>query len=590
MSAIEVLKFGSSVLRSPDDLPIAVDEIYRHWRLGSRLLVVVSAFEGVTDRLLKEATTLFGDDATSATASFVATGEQRTATLLVGSLIRSGIPARLVEPHEIGLLAEGTSLESTPVRVDAIALERFWVGSPILILPGFYGIDIRGRTALFGRGGSDLSALFLASELGASCRLFKDVDGVFDADPVSNKRAHRFTALSWATAIDVAGPLIQPKALRYAQGRTLPFRVGRPNESTATLVGQAQDESAPPLSTASPLRVVLLGCGVVGRGVYDILQLYPQTFDVRHVVVGDPAKHSEIARASSDRTVVLDPSIDIVVECFGGVSLPYPLIVASLAAGKIIVTANKALVAAHWAEFCLYARDPDRQLWFSAAVGGALPVLETLENLAKQKSRIREIRGSINGTCGVVLDARAEGKTCAEAIALAKAGGFAEADPTRDLSGRDSADKLALMIYAAFGEWFAPETLPTSGIDAIAGNSTGYKLIARARREGELVTASVAPEFVGLDSFLGQARGADNCIEIELESGDVIKLSGQGAGRWPTAVSVVADLHEVARRAAAAKPPLPRKEGCLSHWTVLGRAACSCTAGFPSVMRGFIPT
>jgi homoserine dehydrogenase len=552
MSAIEVLKFGSSVLRTPDDLPIAVDEIYRHWRNGCRVLAVVSAFEGVTDRLFKEATILFGAEPTAATASFVATGEQRTATLLVGVLIRCGIPARLVDPHEIGLIAQGSVLESDPVGVDVSALEGFWRGSPILVLPGFYGVDVRGRSALFGRGGSDLSALFLAAELGASCRLLKDVNGVFDADPARNRLAHRFTALSWATAIDVAGPLIQPKALRYAQDRALPFLVGRPSDSAATLVGQPQDEWAAPARAERALRIVLLGCGVVGRGVYDLLQRYPRTFEIRHVVVGDLAKHSDIPRATTDRRVVYDESIDVVVECFGGASLPYPLIVAALAAGKIVVTANKALVAAHWAELCLYARDPDRQLWFSAAVGGALPVLETLDSLVAQKLPIREIRGSINGTCGVVLDARAAGKTRQEAIALAQAGGFAEADPRRDLSGRDSADKLALMIYAAFGEWFEPETLPTRGVDEIAGDPKGYKLIARARRQAGLVRASVAPELVGLDTFLGQGVGAENRVEIELESGEVIALRGQGAGRRPTAVSVLADLHEVARRAETA--------------------------------------
>jgi homoserine dehydrogenase len=547
MSTIEVLKFGSSVLRTPAELPVAVDEIYRHWRAGSRVLAVVSAFEGVTDRLFGEAENLFGPGPSYATAAFVATGEQRTATLLVESLVRFGIPARLVEPQEIELRFEGHSLESTPVSVDVSALERFWRGSPILVLPGFYGVDAQGRIGLFGRGGSDLSALFLAAELGASCRLLKDVNGVFDADPARNKVAHRFTALSWATAIEVAGPLIQPKALRYAQERFMPFRVGRPNEDAGTLVGHTCDQWAAPSSPLRPLRVVLLGCGVVGRGVYETLRRYPQTFEICHVVVGNLVKYADIAAATSDGSVVLDDTIDIVVECFGGVGMPYPLVAAALAAGKFVVTANKALVAARWAEFCVYARGSNPQLLFSAAVGGAVPMLETLRALASRQQRVREIRGSINGTCGVVLEAQALGKTRQEAIALAQRGGFAEADPARDLSGRDSADKLALMTYAAYGEWFAPELIPTHGIDSIAGDVKGYMLIARARQAAELVAVSVAPESFGPDTYLGQARGAENRVEIELESGEVLRLRGQGAGRWPTTVSVVADLFEIAR-------------------------------------------
>src|ERR1700733_12649149 len=98
MSAIEVLKFGSSVLRGQDDLPVAVDEIYRHWRSGSRVLAVVSAFEGVTDRLFQEAQRLFGSDFEDATAAFVGTGERRTAPLLVDALVRVGLWARAARP------------------------------------------------------------------------------------------------------------------------------------------------------------------------------------------------------------------------------------------------------------------------------------------------------------------------------------------------------------------------------------------------------------------------------------------------------------------------------------------------------------
>jgi homoserine dehydrogenase len=231
---IEVLKFGSSVLRVRSELHVAVDEIYRHWRLGARVLAVVSAFEGVTDQLLRDASDCFGTDCPEATAAYVATGEQRTAALLVGSLARAGIPARMVEPREIRLLATGSILDSAPRSVDAGVLYELWRATPVLVLPGFYGIDARGRTTLFGRGGTDMSALFLAAELKGSCRLLKDVNGVFDADPTSATVAHRFTSLSWATAIEVAGPLIQSKALHYARTRTLPFHVGRPNESAGT--------------------------------------------------------------------------------------------------------------------------------------------------------------------------------------------------------------------------------------------------------------------------------------------------------------------------------------------------------------------
>ena len=154
MSNVEVLKFGSSVLRSPRDLHVAVDEIYRRWRSGLRVLVVVSAFEGVTDALMSDIANTVGTDCPEATAAYVATGEERTAALLRGSLHRYGLPSRLVSPREISLEADGSLLESTPIRADMTALERLFDDHPILILPGFYGVDGEGRTSLFGRGGS----------------------------------------------------------------------------------------------------------------------------------------------------------------------------------------------------------------------------------------------------------------------------------------------------------------------------------------------------------------------------------------------------------------------------------------------------
>jgi len=544
MSLVEVLKFGSSVLRSADDLHVAVDEIYRRWRSGGRVLAVVSAFEGVTDELMSEVTDALGSDCPEATAAYVATGERQTGALLLRSLHQFGLPARLVSPREIGLIAAGSLLESSPVCVDTIAIERLWQTHSILVLPGFYGIDAQGRIALFGRGGSDISAVFLAATLGGGCRLLKDVRGVFDADPAQTAAARRFSALSWTKALEVAGPLIQPKALHYARSQDLSFEVGRPNVATCTVVGHTDDEWAAPPASSRPLRIALLGCGVVGRGVYQWVKHYPQAFEMRHVVVRDSSRYSEIDHLTTDASVALDDAVDVVIVCFPGTDVAYPLIAAALSAGKFVITPNKAVVAAHGRSLAAHTRGIARRLWYSAAVGGALPALETLATLT---SPVRELRGIINGTFGVVVDAWAQGSTLLDSVALAQAGGFSEADPARDLSGRDSADKLALLIDAAFGRWIAPEHIATAGIDRITGDPQDVKLIARASRTPQGITAYVAPESPKPESFLGRAHGAENRLEIELETGEVIRLRAQGAGRWPTTASVMGDLHEVAR-------------------------------------------
>jgi homoserine dehydrogenase len=278
--------------------------------------------------------------------------------------------------------------------------------------------------------------------------------------------------------------------------------------------------------------------------VYEAVRRYARAFEVRHVVIRDSESYVGIEHLTTDSAAVFDANVDVVIICITANPIAQSLIAAALNAGKFVITANKAAVAAHGSQFCHYTRRERRRLWYSAAVGGALPVLETLATL---RSPVREVRGIINGTCGVVLEQWAAGKTREEAIATAQQAGFAEADPAHDLSGRDSAEKLVLITEAAFGQWLSPDDIPTQGIDTISGDPHGYKLIASVKRTPHGISASVAPESPTPHSFLGQARGPENRLEIQLESGELIRLQGQGAGRWPTTLSVMGDLHEVSR-------------------------------------------
>ncbi len=233
MLPVVVLKFGSSVLATAEDLPLAVDEVYRRLREGSRVLAVVSAFAGDTDRLLGRAREVLGETAAApAVAAFVATGELQSAALLAGALLRSGVAARIVDPREIDFRVGGGALEADPVSVDLAALRSLWEAHATLVLPGFFGIDPEGRIALLGRGGSDLSALFIAGALGAECHLVKDVPGVFDRDPaVDRSGARRYAVIPWHEASEVAGPPDSAKGLGV--GRALPDAVRRQPPRTA---------------------------------------------------------------------------------------------------------------------------------------------------------------------------------------------------------------------------------------------------------------------------------------------------------------------------------------------------------------------
>jgi homoserine dehydrogenase len=243
IDSVTVLKLGSSVLRDAGCLPQALEEIRRHTNKGDRVLAVVSAFEGVTDRLFREAEVAVGSLSPDAVASYVATGELQSAALLTGALVAGGLRARMIEPREVSLRVDGDSLNAEPVSIDRAAIHAMFVQNSALVLPGFFGIDSDRRTALLGRGGSDFSALFLAQQLGAQCHLIKDVPGIFDRDPaVAGNNARRFERLDWRTAREVAGKLVQPKALRFAETHRLAFSVGAFASTDETHVGDFTPE------------------------------------------------------------------------------------------------------------------------------------------------------------------------------------------------------------------------------------------------------------------------------------------------------------------------------------------------------------
>jgi homoserine dehydrogenase len=247
MSVLTVLKFGGSVLRNEADLATAVAEIQRWLERDGRVVAVVSAFDGTTDRLLSQAREYVpqaerGIEAdAAATALLLATGELTTASLLTLALHRAGVGATVLSPCAIDLRTDGRGVDANPVAVDADAIRRALARTPVVVVPGFIGVDDSRQFTLLGRGGSDLTALFLANELGAGrCRLIKDVDGLYDRDPaLPGPKAKRYETLSWDGALELDGKIIQHKAVRLAKDRALEFEVGAFGKTEATRVGRA---------------------------------------------------------------------------------------------------------------------------------------------------------------------------------------------------------------------------------------------------------------------------------------------------------------------------------------------------------------
>jgi homoserine dehydrogenase len=565
MSAITVLKFGSSVLRSRTDTPLALHHVYAHWRAGQRVLAIVSAFAGETDRLLAEG--LGRGVREHVLAEHVASGERESALVLKQALLASGIPAETADPAELGLRAEGEALEATPLDLDVAAVHERLARVPVLVVPGFIAADHAQRTVLLGRGGSDLSALFIAERLGARCELVKDVDGVYDHDPADRSTpAHRYERLSWRTALEVGGELVQPRAIRFAESHRHEFEVVTSGATWGTHIGAGPDELAVERGPAAPLKVVLLGLGTVGGGVYRHLLRYPQVFEVRRIAVRDSSKSRRIddtdvpadLLTSSLDEALAEPA-DVIVEALGGVTPAAEAIARAISAGRSVVSANKAAIATRWSVLNAFVEGEHPALRFSAAVGGAVPVLEAA---ARLRGNVRKVRGIINGTCNFILEALEQGGTFADAVAEAQAAGFAEPDPSHDLTGFDAACKLQLIAHAAFGR-DARVAVDVSGIDEVtpervrAAQLGGKRLRLVAECEvmagrEDHIAGRVRVEELLADDYLAATRGAENRIEIVTNAAP-LRLSGQGAGRWPTSAALLGDLLELARAARNAR-------------------------------------
>ena len=240
-----VLKFGSSVLTDRLAVPEAVTEIYRLVRDGFRVLAVVSAFEGETDRLLAEASEFGCAHDNLHLPRYVALGEETSAALLTLACDRAGLAAACLDATELGLKAEGAPETAEPTGLVAERIEREFGRSDVVVAPGYVATTAEDRLVLLGRGGSDLSAVCLAAELRAArVRLVKDVDGVYDRDPNGREEALRYGAVSWAEARAVAGVLVQPRALDFAERRGMTLEVGALGRADATQVGPL---GAPPV-------------------------------------------------------------------------------------------------------------------------------------------------------------------------------------------------------------------------------------------------------------------------------------------------------------------------------------------------------
>ena len=565
-SSVIVLKFGGSILSSEADTHRIAAEIYAWRRQGFQVVAVVSAISGTTDRLselangsLAETDSYVVDE--GAKACLLATGEVQSASLVGLALQKAGIPSEVASVASIGLLATGPRLDAELTCVNETHLKALLDRSGVVVVPGFIGNNQQDQTCLLGRGGSDLTALFIAAKLSAKCRLVKDVDGLYEFDPkqVGPTKPRRYSQITFADALQLDESIIQHKAIQFAERNQLPFEVTTWNCDEPTVVGANGSRWLEDVrEKARPIRVALLGVGTVGVGVYQRLtQQHGEQFEVVAVACRDRRK--ALAASIHERLLVgdamtaIDSECDVVIELVGGVDLPNQWVRRALQQGKHVVTANKSLLAADSEALQDLAADNEVTLSISAAVGGCVPALELVRHVHGSKEDVTEISAVLNGSCNFILGEIESGSTFDQALQRAAELGYTEADPHRDLAGIDAAEKLVLLA-AECGHSIDADKVPRQPLNAetlAEFNSSDHKVLRQVASftiSDGMVFAKVEIQQLERGTVLANVIGAGNAICIRTANGIDFQHRGIGAGRWPTTTAVVADLLDLEKQ------------------------------------------
>jgi len=336
-------------------------------------------------------------------------------------------------------------------------------------------------------------------------------------------------------------------------------------------------------------RIALAGCGTVGGSLIRLLRERRTAiereqgvrFDVVGVLVRDLHRPRIVESAAgvltNDLRAWLGHDAEIVVEATGAPDVAVQIARATLTRGRCFVTANKALIAAHGPELAALAHTHGGRLHFEASVGGGVPVVRVLRE-ALRHTAIKSVRGVLNGTCNYILTRVAAGESFAEALRQARWKGFAEADASRDLDGRDAADKIAILAWLAFGT--DPSVLPVlrrgleHDIDAMLAAAAVHGGVLRQLAECFLweggVSAVVEPVILPPTSPFAQAAGEENCVAIETRRSGTIRLSGPGAGGPPSAAALLSDVLQAAlpEPGPRATAPSPRADERLHAWAI----------------------
>jgi homoserine dehydrogenase len=320
------------------------------------------------------------------------------------------------------------------------------------------------------------------------------------------------------------------------------------------------------------VRIGLLGLGTVGAGFVKLLDsrraLLEERAGCRLILAGvadldvtsprEGVALNELPLTSDAHRLLDDPSIQVIVELIGGLEPARTFILKALAAGKHVVTANKALLAHHGPELYAQARRCSVHLAFEAAVAGGIPLIRAIKE-GLVANRIVSVFGILNGTCNYILTKMTdEGLDFGMVLKEAQAHGYAEADPTFDIEGNDTAHKLQILVALAFRTFVDLKHIHTEGITRVTAQDIGYarelgyriKLLAIAKAASAGLEARVHPTMIAAGSPLAAVSGVFNAVFVTGDAVGDLMFYGRGAGQLPTASAVWSDAVEIARRIA----------------------------------------
>ncbi len=317
-----------------------------------------------------------------------------------------------------------------------------------------------------------------------------------------------------------------------------------------------------------PIQVGLLGIGTVGSGTFEVLKRNQEEIQrragrpiqVTMVADLDTARAQAIVGSAvkvvnDARQVIANPEIDIVVELIGGYGIAKQLVLEAIAAGKHVVTANKALLAVHGTEIFAAAHKKGVMVAFEAAVAGGIPIIKALRE-GLSANRIHWVAGIINGTTNFILsEMRDKGLAFGDVLKQAQALGYAEADPTFDIEGVDAAHKATIMAAIAFGVPVQFDKAYIEGITKLEAQDIRYaeqlgyriKLLGISKRTADGIELRVHPCLVPAKRLIANVEGAMNAVMVQADAVGTTLYYGKGAGSEPTASAVIADLVDVTR-------------------------------------------